>query len=524
MSNANDFVIENGVLMKYIGSGGDVIVPEGVRLIDDNAFLYCKSVQTIRLNEGVVRLGWNAFRGCEQLTEVHLPDSLCVLFPHSFAGCISLKRITIPEGVTNLRERVFVGCSNLEAIDVAPDNSTYSSDDGILFDKEKTELLYCPTGKKGKYTIPPKTTKIHHEAFSFSHPELIVSVPDSVTSIDSEAFDRCTVILSETRQEFPVKTPNHPVVVSNGVVFKSLPNSSKQVTALYWLEHEEVFPADASKAICAYIKRARKTLSTYVMDKEEAVLAKFIHTAKPQIEELDRYIENMNDGKRPSKMAVLIDYKEKAFGSSVESDESLTLENKKITLGEMRKTFKIGLKEDTITVKGYKGNDTIVIIPDCIENKPITEIGNKAFIDQSQISEVILPDTITTIGTAAFSGCYSLERVQLPQQVIEIGEKAFEYCNALNEIVFNDELKNIPKFSFRNCKNITSIVFPKVIETIGMSAFADCERLTDLYFSENLKEIARGAFTRCKHITIHAPAGSYAERYAKEHNIPFVAE
>ena len=136
MSNPGDFVIENGVLKKYVGPGGDVVVPEGVTSIGNSAFQWCSSLVSIALPEGVTSIGEEAFRGCKGLADhsgfviakgilfdyagpggdVVVPEGVTSIGDKAFSGCSSLKSITIPEGVTSIGEWAFSDCANLRSI------------------------------------------------------------------------------------------------------------------------------------------------------------------------------------------------------------------------------------------------------------------------------------------------------------------------------------------------------------------------------------------------------------------------
>ena len=100
MSDPNDFVIENGVLKKYVGPGGDVAVPEGVTSIGENLFYGCGSLTSITLPEGLTIIGDSAFCFCVGLTSVTLPDSIQVIGKDAFHYCKQLKQIHIPHPQT----------------------------------------------------------------------------------------------------------------------------------------------------------------------------------------------------------------------------------------------------------------------------------------------------------------------------------------------------------------------------------------------------------------------------------------
>ena len=145
MTAASDFVIKNGVLTDYTGSGGNVVIPDTVTSIGDYAFL----------------------------------------------ECTSLKSVTIPKSVTSIGEGVFLECLKLEKIIVDSGNAYYSSVDGVLYNKDKTVLIKCPEGKKGKLMIPNTVVTISEGACADCKGLTEVTIPSSVRLIDYCAFGEC---------------------------------------------------------------------------------------------------------------------------------------------------------------------------------------------------------------------------------------------------------------------------------------------------------------------------------------------
>ena len=153
---------------------------------------------TYTVPEGVVSIGDHAFYNCAGLTEIVLPESLGSVGDLAFDGCSGITSITIPASVASIGEDAFTNCANLAAYLVDPQNACYSSDGGILFDKDKTYLIHCPPRKTGAYTIPDSVTEIGDRAFAGCAGLTSVTIPDSVTEIGDRVFAGCTGLMSVT--------------------------------------------------------------------------------------------------------------------------------------------------------------------------------------------------------------------------------------------------------------------------------------------------------------------------------------
>lgn len=136
-------------------------------VIEEVGMFKARNIKSIIIQDGIKTIGDYAFGGCSSLTNVIIPDSVMNIGNYAFEECSSLTNIAIPSSVTNIGEGAFSGCSSLTNIDVDSNNKVYSSIDGVLFNKEKTELIYYPGNKQNyEYKIPDSVTNIGNYAFS----------------------------------------------------------------------------------------------------------------------------------------------------------------------------------------------------------------------------------------------------------------------------------------------------------------------------------------------------------------------
>ncbi|MBO4602218.1 MAG: leucine-rich repeat domain-containing protein [Salinivirgaceae bacterium] len=180
-----------------------LIFAEGSQLtnIGDLAFCGCNNLKSIAIPNSVTSIGDYAFEFCSGLTSLIFAEGSQLTFIGNLAfyGCSGLTSVTIPNTVTNIGSEPFYDCSGLTVVNVESGNTVYTSENGVLFNKAKTNLICYPAGKtETTYIIPNTVTSISTSAFYNCSSLTSVTIPDSVTSIGDFAFFGCSGLLSVT--------------------------------------------------------------------------------------------------------------------------------------------------------------------------------------------------------------------------------------------------------------------------------------------------------------------------------------
>ncbi|WP_186893512.1 leucine-rich repeat protein [Acetobacterium malicum] len=165
----------------------------------------------------------------------------------------------------------------------------------------------------------------------------------------------------------------------------------------------------------------------------------------------------------------------------------------------VKPVFAATTDDNTATISVYNGTETNVVIPETIDNKPVTAIGANAFSGKYMIQNVTIPATVTSIGTNAFYKT-GLTGVTIPATVTSIGANAFYECLGLTTLTFSGtpNLQTIGARAFRGCVGLSSVVIPSEVTSIGEDAFMQC-KLSSLTFAADskLQTIGNLAFYGC---------------------------
>ena len=137
-----------------------VTIPPSVTEIKSSAFNTCRNLKKVTIPNSVIEIGSSAFETCTSLSEATLSENLKTIYDYAFHNCWSISNISIPSSVERIGYGAFMDCSNLSMINVAESNGSYTSEDGVLFTKDKSCVVQYPVARKSQVYLLPETISI----------------------------------------------------------------------------------------------------------------------------------------------------------------------------------------------------------------------------------------------------------------------------------------------------------------------------------------------------------------------------
>ena len=175
----------------------DIAIPQGVTILQPYTFRDCRELQNVSLAEGLTSIGTSAFAQCMSLTEIAIPQSVTSIKDYAFYACTELQNVSLAEGLTSIGDGTFTSCEKLSSITI-PESVTSIGDFAFDGCESLTEAVcnsklfaYLPPSFQGAYTIPSGIQTICGGAFTEHNGLTSVTLPRTVTSIGSFAFEGC---------------------------------------------------------------------------------------------------------------------------------------------------------------------------------------------------------------------------------------------------------------------------------------------------------------------------------------------
>ena len=503
-----------------------VIIENGVTSIGDGVFQGCTSLRSVTIPDSVTSIGDDAFYGCYftsenfvnnsnvelddsskptivdtdaggfcikdnelvnmrptyAIGEITIPDSVTSISDYAFNDCTSLTSVTIPDSVTSIDDWTFSSCTSLTSIEVSGNNKNYSSADGVLFNKDKSELITYPAGKTdSEYVIPNSVISIGDSAFENCTSLTSVTIPDSVTSIGRYTFENCTSLTSVTIPNSVTSIGDYAFYNCTSLTSVTIPDS---VTSI----------GSGAFSNCTSLTSIEVSGNNKSYSSADGVLFNKDKT------ELITYPAGKTDSEYVIPNSVTsIGY------SAFENCTSLT----SVTIPNDVTSIGYGVFQGCTSL-------TSVTIPNSV-----TSIDSSAFSSCTSLIGITIPNSVTSIGYGVFQDCTSLSSVTIPNSVTSIGDSAFyntAYYNdesnwdngvlyisdclidtnynfdSTTDYVIKDGTRIIADSAFSNCDNLISVTIPDSVTSIGDSAFENCTNLASITIGNGVTSIGRSAF------------------------------
>jgi hypothetical protein len=380
------------------------------------------------------RIRAKAFSGCTGLTSVTIPSSVTSIGIYAFSGCTNLTSVTLGASVTSIGDHAFFGktafsgCDRLTTITVDATNASYSSTDGVLFDKGQSTLVYYPSGKLGSYAIPSKVATIGMAAFRDSTRLTNVTIPSSVTFISNWAFQGCTGLTDLT-------IPNSVNFVADGA-FQDC-TSLTNVTISPGLTNIGTTAFQNCTNLPASFRTSPPMTNSgciYTVQYGRATITGFDPSSVGALS-----ITNSLGGCRVTTISYN-PFFQCAGLTSVTIPASVTTIQSGFGECTGLKAFIVDAANPNYSslagVLFDKGQTVLIAYP------------------KAKVGSYVIPSNVTAIGPGAFSGCRELSSVTIPASVSTIGNVAFSGCTSLTNITIPASLTNVGYHAFENCTNL----------------------------------------------------------------------
>lgn len=206
-----------------------ISLPSGLVSLENNSFDLCVKLNNVTLPASLSKIDKSAFSDCYSLSQITLPNSLTAIGENAFWSCNSLSSIIIPSGVKNIGDAAFGNCLKLTSIDVVPENTSFASSTGILYNKNCTKLVSYPSGRSGICSIPNTVISIGDGAFCGNNVLTGVNIPTSVTEIGLSAFEYCEKLTNISIPASVTSIEDAAFFGCKGLTEISLPASLKSI-------------------------------------------------------------------------------------------------------------------------------------------------------------------------------------------------------------------------------------------------------------------------------------------------------
>lgn len=339
----------------------DINIPAGVSVIKAWTFQGCRKLEEVTIPETVKEIQKGIFAYCNLLKTVTINEGVKTINENTFQECFALESITLPKSLTTLGNNVFIKCEALQEIKVADGSSSFSSQDGVLYNYAKTTLLKYPDAKNGTtFAIPSSVITIGQSAFYGNKNLTSMDITSGVKTIDYSAFFGCENLTSVSIPN-TVTTIRNQAFIGCAMTTVNIPESVTTIGAGAFMPN----------------------ISSYVLQSTPVLVSITVDEGNTKYSSQDGVLYDKNK-------TTIVQY------PAAKSDESFTIPS---TVTTINTTTIYGAFEGAINLKS-------VVIPD-----GITKISANAFSVCNSLETITIPASVTTIEANSFKNSNKLTTV-----------------------------------------------------------------------------------------------------------------
>ncbi len=453
-----------------------VVIPNTVISIGKNAFDECIALTSITIGNSVETIGDFAFISCA-MTSITIPNSVISIGDRAFLECTAMTTISIGSSVASIGDLAFGFCSKLTEISVDSDNTSFASENGVLFNKDKTTLICCPSGKTGSYSIPGTVTTIGRCGFYDCRELTEVTLTDAVTAIGEFAFERCallTITIPKDVETMGYNTFRYCDNIIIACIVAEKPdgwydNWNPEGRPVVWGYKPLHYEITSDTTVQVVQSNDYKTM-TGVLIPETVEIEGTTYTVTSIGADAFRYCDNLETLNFPKSVTEI--GSNALYGCSGLTEINVYGDNQTYS-----------------SVDGVLFNKDKTVIIRCPENRTdtsytipntVTDIQNGAFGHCRNLTEINIPNSVKHIGNFAFSDCTSLKGITIPEGITTIEGQTFEGCTSLSSVTIPQSVTEIDFQAFASCTSLESITIPSSVIKIASNAFRECDNLTSM--------------------------------------------
>ncbi len=448
-------------------------------------------VGPVTIENGVTSIGAQAFYSCRLMTSVAIPNTVSTIEFEAFYYCNGLTSVTIPASVTYLSFAIFYSCSSMTSISVDLSNPSFSSIDGVLYNKAATTLIQYPIGRTGAFTVPGGVTSIGSMAFYNCANLTSVTIPNGVTRIDSYAFQNCKSLTS-------VSIPGSVTVIAYqafsaciSLTSVTIPNGVTTLGGYVFAYCEALTSINVPSSVAS--------IGDMVFGYCNSLTGISVDPGSLMFAGIDGVLYN-------KATTTLIAYPAGKQGAFTVPETVKTIKDRAFSNCDALTSVVIG---SNVTVIGNYTFYYCTDLKSVVISNSVSYIGNSAFYYCRNMTSLSLGTNVTTIGVEAFNNCNSLTAVTIPGKTSSIGAQAFGTCQALSSIgVADGNIKYSSDDGVLYDKNVSTLIqcpggrsgavtIPANVTRIEERAFSGCSRLASVTIPSGTTEIGDGAFSGC---------------------------